>query len=217
MGPTAEERQPSLKAMAKTGTSPISPEDIEMASPTAAPMRNGKSKGKGKAPAVDAEEHEARASAFARTSTLVRGALRRWADKASERVLYNDAVRRSDAYTGQKTKKRQETRPRADDEPEARRTARARTTVRRRVSAKYVPPQTDDELARRLKEVEDIFLASGEHRANHPPFFFVYYDAEPRTTRTPMGTRDVPRCASRACWQSGSVRLLPVALAQPRE
>ena len=216
---TAEELQPSLKAMAKTGTSPISPQDIEMASPTAAPMRNGKSKGKGKAPAVEAGEHEARAAAFARTSTLVRGALRRWTDKALERALYNDAVRRSDAYTGQKPKKRQETRPQADDEPEARRTARARTTVRRRVSAKYAPPQTDDELARRLKEVEDIFSWLLESIAPITLFFvlFSYDDAESRTARTPMGTRDIPRCAPRACWQSGTVRLLPVALAQPRE
>jgi hypothetical protein len=88
----------------------------------------------------------------------VRGALRRWTDKASERVSYNDAVRRSDAYTGQKTKKRQEARPLADGEqPDAKRTARTRT--RRRISAKYAPPQTDDELARRLKEVYIAFLS----------------------------------------------------------
>jgi hypothetical protein len=142
--------------MVKNGTSPISPQDVEMASPTAAPIRNGKIKGKGKAPAIDAEDLEARASAFARTSVLVRGALKRWADKASERVLYNDAVRRSDAYVGQKTKKRQEPRPQADGEAEAKRTARTR--ARRRVSAKYAPPQTDDELARRLKEVGAFYV-----------------------------------------------------------
>ena len=118
-------------------------------------MRNGKSKGKGKAPAVDTEELEARASAFARTSTVVRDALKRWVSKASERVLYNDAVRRSDAYTGQRTKRRQETRLQVDAEQASR---PARTRIRRRVSAKYVPPQTDAELARRLKEVSDISL-----------------------------------------------------------
>ena len=124
------------------------------AAPAAAPIRNGKSKGKGKAPAVDAEELEARASAFARTSAVVRGALKRWATKASERVLYNDAVRRSDAYTGQRTRKREATRMQVDaEQPEVKRMARAR--ARRRVSAKYVPPQTDAELARRLKEVSD--------------------------------------------------------------
>lgn len=114
-------------------------------------MRNGKSKGKGKAPAVDTEDLEARASAFVRTSALMRGTLKRWSSKTTERVLYNDAVRRSDAYTGQKTKKRQEARSPAEPEPEAKRMARTRT--RRRVSAKYAPPQTDAELARRLKEV----------------------------------------------------------------
>ena len=123
-------------------------------------MRNGKSKGKGKAPEVDAVDLEARAIAFARASALMRGALKRWADKASEHVSYNDAVRRSDAYTGQKMKKRQEARPRADDELEAKRTARTR--ARRRISAKYAPPQTDDELARRLKEVWYFFLSDGD-------------------------------------------------------
>lgn len=128
-----------------------------MASPTAAPIRNGKSKGKGKALAVDAEEDlEERASAFSRTSALVRGALKRWTAKASERVLYNDAVRRSDAYTGQKTRKRQETRPQPDAEPKVERPVRTRS--RRRVSAKYTPPQTDAELARRLKEASRFCL-----------------------------------------------------------
>jgi hypothetical protein len=127
-------------------------------------MRNGKSKGKGKAPAVDTEELEARASAFARTSAVVRDALKRWTAKASERVLYNDAVRRSDAYAGQRTKRRQETRSHVDVEPEATRTPRTR--VRHRVSARYAPPQTDAELARRLKEVSDtsLFICSKQSR-----------------------------------------------------
>jgi hypothetical protein len=150
----------SPKAAAKIGTSLPSPQDVEMASPTAAPtagpMRNGKSKGKGKAPAVDTEELEARASAFARTSAVVRDALKRWSAKASEQVSYNKAVRRSDAYTGQRTKRRQETRSQLDAEPEAKRPAKTR--VRRRVSAKYTPPQTDAELARRLKEVSGIYF-----------------------------------------------------------
>jgi hypothetical protein len=67
--------------------------------------------------------------------------------KASEQVLYNKAVRHSDAYAGQRTKRWQETRSQVDAEPEAKRLARMR--VRRRVSAKYAPPQTDAELARR--------------------------------------------------------------------
>ncbi len=104
------------------------------------------------------EELEARASAFAKTSAVVRDALKRWAGKASERVLYNDAVRRSDAYTGQRTKRRQEMRSQADAEPKAKRTART-WVRRRRVSAKYTPPQTDAELARRLKDVSDTSLS----------------------------------------------------------
>ncbi len=127
-----------------------------MASPTAAPVRNGKgkSKGKSKAPAVDVDNLEARASTFARTSALVRGALKRWAAKASERVMYKNAVRRSDAYVGgHKTKKkRQEPRSGTDTEPDEVKLVEKRRT-RRRVSAKYTQPQTDAELARRLKEV----------------------------------------------------------------
>ena len=105
---------------------------------------------------MDVEELEARASAFTRTSAVVRDALKRWAAKASERVLYNDAVRRSDAYTGQRAKRRQEARSQVYAEPGTKRPARTR--VRRHVSAKYTPPQTDAELARRLKEVSDISL-----------------------------------------------------------
>jgi hypothetical protein len=104
---------------------------------------------------VDTEELEAHASAFARSSAVVRDALKRWAAMASEQILYNKAVCHSDAYTGQRTKRRQETRSQVDAaEPKAKRPARTR--VRRRVSAKYVSPQTDAELARRLKEVGDI-------------------------------------------------------------
>ena len=156
------EHLPSPKVAAKNGTSLPSPQDVEMASPTAATNvgTNAEREKQGerpKAPAVDTEELEARASAFARSSAVVRDALKRWAAKASEQVLYNKAVRRSDAYTGQRTKRRQETRSQVDAAvPEAKRPARTR--VRRRVSAKYVPPQTDVELARRLKEVSDVCL-----------------------------------------------------------
>ena len=150
---TAAEPSSSRALPTKTRRPPTSPQDVEMASPTAAPLRNGKGKGKSKskAPAVDVEGLEVRASTFARTSALVRGVLKRWVAKASERAMYNDAVRRSDAYVGHKTKKkRPDLRNGTDTEPEAKLAARR---TRRRVSAKYTQPQTDAELARRLKEV----------------------------------------------------------------
>jgi hypothetical protein len=181
----AAEHLLSPKAAAKSGTSLPSPQDVEMASPTAAPMRNGKSKGKGKAPAVDTDELEARASAFARTSAVVRDALKSWAAKASEQVLYNKAVRRSDAYRGQKAKRRQETWSQVDAaEAEAKRPARTR--VRRRVSAKYAPPQTDAELARRLKEVNDIsFYLSAKNIPLITPALFLmnFYFLSARSLR----------------------------------
>jgi len=217
---TAGEPLPSSKTTAKNGTSPISPQDVEMASPTAAPIRNGKIKGKGKAPAIDAEDLEARASAFARTSVLVRGALKRWADKASERVLYNDAVRRSDAYVGQKTKKRQEPRPQVDGEAEPKRTARTR--ARRRVSAKYAPPQTDDELARRLKENHEqherrwapgTFLAAlRAHVGNPAPFdYCLWLSLNPENDGTAIWVErkfDVPNSGA---WASERVFSVPLA------
>ncbi|KAI9457223.1 SAC3/GANP/Nin1/mts3/eIF-3 p25 family-domain-containing protein [Lactarius psammicola] len=124
----------------------------KMASPTAAvPLRNGKGKSKSKSKAP-VEDLEARASTFVRTSALVRGVLKRWAAKASERAMYNEAVRRSDAYMGHKTTKKKRPDPRNGtniEPPEAKQAARR---TRRRVSAKYTQPQTDAELARRLKE-----------------------------------------------------------------
>ncbi|KAH9172536.1 SAC3/GANP/Nin1/mts3/eIF-3 p25 family-domain-containing protein [Lactarius sanguifluus] len=170
----------SSKAPPKTRISPESPQDVEMASPTAPPLRNGKAKGKNKSKSkAPAEDLDARASTFARTSALVRSALKRWAAKASERAVYNDAVRRSDAYVGHKTTKKKRPDPRSgtDTEPEAKQAARR---TRRRVSAKYTQPQTDAELARRLKENREqherrwtagTFLAAlRAHVGNPAPF-----------------------------------------------
>ncbi|KAI9510104.1 SAC3/GANP/Nin1/mts3/eIF-3 p25 family-domain-containing protein [Russula earlei] len=216
----ASEPLPSPKAGAKGRTSPLSPQDVEMASPIAVPTRNGKSKGKGKAPVEDAEGLKARASSFARTSALVRGALRRWAAKASERVLYNDAVRRSDAYTGQKTKKRQDTQRDADAVPEVKRTARTR--ARHRVSAKYTQPQSDAELARRLKENHEqherrwapgTFLAAFRAHVGSPtPFdYCLWLSLNPDNDGTAIWVErkfDVPRSGA---WVSERVFSIPLA------
>ena len=197
-------------------------------------MRNGKNKGKVKAPVVDPEELEARASAFARTSAVVRGALKRWVAKSSERVLYNDAVRRSDAYTGQKTKRRQEAPTQVDaEQPEVKRTARTR--VRRRVSAKYVPPQTDAELARRLKEVSDKVLGA-PHTANpshapKPPRITNSMNADGRLAPSSLrsarmwairlrsiiacGSRSTPRMMGRPFGSRGSSTCLTMARGFP--
>lgn len=223
----ATEHLPSPKVAAKSGTTLQSPQDVEMASPTAAPtvapMRNGKSKGKGKAPAVDTEELEARASAFARTSAVVRDALKRWKAKASEQDLYNKAVRRSDAYTGQRTKRRPETRAQVDAEPEAKRPARTR--VRRRVSAKYVPPQTDAELARRLKENHEqherrwapgTFLAAVHTRVGNPaPFdYCLWLSLNPENDGTAIWVErkfDMPNAGAWVSERVFSIPLVPGA------
>ncbi|KAH9986845.1 SAC3/GANP/Nin1/mts3/eIF-3 p25 family-domain-containing protein [Russula vinacea] len=219
--PTGADPLPSPKAAATSGASLPSPQDVEMASPTAAPMRNGKNKGKGKAPVVDPEELEARASAFARTSAVVRGALKRWVAKSSERVLYNDAVRRSDAYTGQKTKRRQEVPTQVDaEQPEVKRTARMR--VRRRVSAKYVPPQTDAELARRLKENHEqherrwapgTFLATlRAHVGNPAPFdYCLWLSLNPENDGTAIWVERKFDMPNDGAWVSERVFSIPLA------
>ncbi|KAF8489184.1 hypothetical protein F5888DRAFT_1796223 [Russula emetica] len=215
--------RPSLSKTTEQPEHLLSPKaaakNVEMASPTAAPtaapMRNGKSKGKGKAPAVDTEELEARASAFTRTSAVVRDVLKRWAAKASERVLYNDAVRRSDAYTGQRTKRRQETRSQVDAESEGKRPARTR----------YRPPQTDAELAHRLKENHEqherrwapgTFLAAVHTRVGNPaPFdYCLWLSLNPENDGTAIWVErkfDMPNAGAWVSEQVFSIPLLPGA------
>ncbi|KAI0294123.1 SAC3/GANP/Nin1/mts3/eIF-3 p25 family-domain-containing protein [Multifurca ochricompacta] len=216
---------PSSKEPPKHRKSPPSPQDVEMTSPISAPLRNGKGKGKGKAktPVVDVDDLEAKASSFARTSAPVRDAFKRWADKASERILYNNAVRRSDAYTGRKTKKRQDPRSRAntasDHESEAKASARR---TRRRVSAKYTAPQTDAELARRLKENHEqherrwapgTFLAAlRAHVGNPVPFdYSLWLSLNPENDGTAIWVEkkfDVPNSGA---WVSERVFSIPLA------
>lgn len=217
----------SSRALPKTRRSPTSPQDVEMASPTTAPVRNGKGKGKSKskAPAVDAEDLEARASTFARTGALVRGVLKRWAAKASERVMYNDAVRRSDAYVGHKKTKKKRPDPRSgtDTEPEAAKLVARRT--RRRVSAKYTQPQTDAELARRLKENREqherrwtpgTFLAAlHAHIGNPAPFdYCLWLSLNPENDGTAIWVErkfDMPDSGTWASEHVFSIALAPGA------
>ncbi|KAI9438957.1 SAC3/GANP/Nin1/mts3/eIF-3 p25 family-domain-containing protein [Lactarius indigo] len=214
----------SSKPPPKTRISPESPQDVEMASPTAAPLRNGKGKGKSKSkvPTVDVEDLEARASTFARTSALVRGALKRWAAKASERAVYNDAVRRSDAYVGHKTtkKKRPDPRSETDTEPEVKKAAARRT--RRRVSAKYTQPQTDAELARRLKENREqherrwtpgTFLATlRAHVGNPAPFdYCLWLSLNPENDGTAIWLERKFDMPDSGAWASEHVFSIPLA------
>ncbi|KAH9023733.1 SAC3/GANP/Nin1/mts3/eIF-3 p25 family-domain-containing protein [Lactarius pseudohatsudake] len=210
----------SSKAPPKTRISPESPQDVEMASPTAAPLRNGKAKGKSKSK-VPAEDLDARASTFARTSALVRGALKRWAAKASERAVYNDAVRRSDAYVGHKTTKKKRPDPRSgtDTEPEAKQAARR---TRRRVSAKYTQPQTDAELARRLKENREqherrwtagTFLAAlRAHVGNPAPFdYCLWLSLNPENDGTAIWLERKFDMPDSGAWASEHVFTIPLA------
>ncbi|KAH9023008.1 SAC3/GANP/Nin1/mts3/eIF-3 p25 family-domain-containing protein [Lactarius hengduanensis] len=210
----------SSKVPPKTRISPESPQDVEMASPTAAPLRNGKAKGKSKSK-VPAGDLDARASTFARTSALVRGALKRWAAKASERAVYNDAVRRSDAYVGHKTTKKKRPDPRSgtDTEPEAKQAARR---TRRRVSAKYTQPQTDAELARRLKENREqherrwtpgTFLAAlRAHVGNPAPFdYCLWLSLNPENDGTAIWLERKFDMPDSGAWASEHVFSIPLA------
>ncbi|KAH8988272.1 SAC3/GANP/Nin1/mts3/eIF-3 p25 family-domain-containing protein [Lactarius hatsudake] len=168
-----------------------------------------------------AEDLNARASTFARTSVLVRGALKRWAAKAAERAVYNDAVRRSDAYVGHKTTKKKRPDPRSgtDTEPEAKQAARR---TRRRVSAKYTQPQTDAELARRLKENREqherrwtagTFLAAlRAHVGNPAPFdYCLWLSLNPENDGTAIWLERKFDMPDSGAWASEHVFSIPLA------
>ncbi|KAI0246513.1 hypothetical protein BJV78DRAFT_1286317 [Lactifluus subvellereus] len=182
------------KETPRNGKSPASPQDIEMASPTAAPLRNGKSKGKGKAPAVDLEELEARASAFARTSALRR-----------VHGTENEETARNGAATGA--------------EPETKVVERR---TRRRVSAKYTPPQTDAELARRLKENHEqherrwapgtLLAAARTHVGDPAPFdYCLWLSLNPENDGTAIWVERKFDMPNSGAWVSERVFSIPLA------
>ncbi|KAF5319652.1 hypothetical protein D9619_008595 [Psilocybe cf. subviscida] len=138
-------------------------------------------KGKGKAPErqqyTDAEEEEMEQTAvrFEQRSVLVKEYFKRWVDRTTERLMYLEARRHGDEYrdrlkqsgngslrksvNGRASvkdnalaaldKKRRMSRNGAENDVEMRGASPLKKRPRK---SEYVPPRTDEELARRLKE-----------------------------------------------------------------
>jgi hypothetical protein len=113
----------------------------------------------------DIEEVNNKAQLFAQKSLLVKESFRHWIQRATDRVAYIEARRHGDEYrqklqqsgrrpvipapingvNGDK-KRRISSNSLVGPSPQKKR-------ARKRISAEYRPPRTDEELARRLKEV----------------------------------------------------------------
>ncbi len=128
-----------------------------------------KSKGKNKASSEDLdkqmkEDMLERAISFDARGSLVREYFGRWKERSAEQVAWRKACLSSDAY---REKIRSQARE-AQASPSSERKRRllpvngshgsvARKRVRRRVNSEYHRPHTDEELARRFKEVNLVF------------------------------------------------------------
>ncbi|KAI0942263.1 hypothetical protein AcW1_002940 [Taiwanofungus camphoratus] len=121
-------------------------------------------KGKDKETPLDLN---ARASEFLRKSLLVKKPFKLWKRKTTDRAAWSEAIRRSDTYSRQVQRDRFSNSLGADhvklkhdqEQSKRRRVSSSASTevawsrrTKRRVSAPYVQPLTDEELARRLKE-----------------------------------------------------------------
>ncbi|GLB42874.1 putative SAC3/GANP family protein [Lyophyllum shimeji] len=124
-------------------------------------LPNGKGKAPAKAP-IDEEELENKAADFVRKSTLVKTTFRCWQARAIERAAWIEACEQSEAY---KEKIKHQRKSLSLHPDKKRRISAGPGTVvdsvvkkraRRRVSSDYHPPRTDEELARRLKEVHTV-------------------------------------------------------------
>jgi nuclear mRNA export protein SAC3 len=117
-------------------------------SPTTRPA-NGKSK-------ENPQELDAKALAFLGRGSIVKECFGRWMQRAIDRAAWYEACRHSDAYSQKVKRQRLSGSPLADkkrrsgingvDLPQKKR-------ARKRVSSEYKPPRTDEDLARRFREV----------------------------------------------------------------
>lgn len=147
--------------------------------------------GKGKAPALsiydieEVEEMKKAALQFAQKSTIVRESFRRWLKKAMDRAAYLEARKHGDEYRQKlhhSNHARQQLALRASKNVDVLDKKRRISTngralaatsdgpspmkkrARKRVSSEYRPPRTDEDLAKRFKEVQTVFFS--------PPLFY---------------------------------------------
>jgi hypothetical protein len=116
-----------------------------------------KDKQRAEAPTFDRDAAKRTAIRFEARGTLVRRFFARWLervmDRAENRASYEKALHRSEAYAKRvrdTVPRKRPSRPSSSFECDS---PRRRERKRPRPSAEYKPPQTDDALAARLKEV----------------------------------------------------------------
>jgi len=112
-----------------------------------------------------------KALAFAQRSLLVKGCFKRWLKVAIDRAEWLEACQHGDAY---REKLHSRSWPTAQLPPnngkrrisatgiasgEVNNPLTQRKRVRRRISSQYHPPRTDEELAKRFKEVQTVLVA----------------------------------------------------------
>jgi len=158
------------------------------------------SHGKGKAPdrtmyddLEGVEEMKRKALAFARTSLLVKEIFSRWVKRATAKAAWLEACRHSDDYrkklmaqsqnssrqpsllrssrqgTPLEKKRRISANGSSLPDPEA---SPHKKRARKRMSTEYRPPRTDEELAKRFKEVQNISVVIRCCRLDLTGFFF---------------------------------------------
>ncbi|KAG5652360.1 hypothetical protein H0H81_005262 [Sphagnurus paluster] len=135
------------------------------------------SNGKGKAPTpppINEQELENKSDQFARSSELVKRHFKHWHQRIVERAAWVQACEQSDAYKQKIKHQRQslsvshvDRKRRLSGAPGATSDTSAKKRARRRISSDYHPPRTDEDLARRFKEVHSRSIPFAATLANH--------------------------------------------------
>ena len=130
--------------------------------------------GKGKTPQTSKydenkiEEMKNKALMFAQRSLLVKNCFKRWLKVATDRAEWLEACQNSNAYREQVHSRSRPTsqlsltngkRRISAASGEANSPPAQRKRARRRISSQYHPPRTDEELAKRFKEVQTVLVA----------------------------------------------------------
>lgn len=194
--------------------------------------------GKGKAPESfrtgipdSSEELKAQALAFAQKGLVVKTCFKRWLQRTMDNAAWLEACQHSEAYREKVQHQKQardspiDKKRRISNGPIASSVSPKKKRVRRRVSAEYKPPRTDEELARRFKEVQIVpfhpSLSSSivlTAACSLRPSLSI---SESQGTRTSLGTRIFLASNQKSCQaddqESFVVTLAHLAFDEPRK
>lgn len=128
-----------------------------------AALSNGKGKSPAKAP-YDEAELEAKVNDFVQRSNLVKSTFQHWHQLVLQKAAYYEACQQSEAYRQKIRGQRRSMGSYPDKKRRISTTSVAmldspqKKRARRRMSSDYHQPRTDEELARRFKEVHPRFF-----------------------------------------------------------